>query len=223
MRVLFVASTIAQDKNKVKSGFTYMVRDIADCISKDHDVFLFTPFLNNKCIPGCIKEKSILCFNPISIFEYFTRSIVELKHARLLPNPKKLKIIFSWINVSAFENAIIKIKADIIHIHGIDLYTNPIIQFCRKKRLKYIVTLHGLNANVPNIALYYKKIERDFLVSSSYYKDTITVVSTGVKNRISDIYHLHDNRHIEIIPNGIYMNRIKTDNSLLLKKMRLSD
>lgn len=211
MKILFFAPYI-YDKNhrefeKNSSGFGYMVNDILKEVSKEHETYLITHQISNGYSDTYIALKhtwwdilkGIRLKNLISGLKLMFNASASMGN--------KLKYLYYYIGSKSIENSIEKIKPDVIHIHGLTLQTKPIIELCEKKKLKYIVTLHGLIGldESTNASKADKMYEKEGLLFLENNRRQVTVVSSGVKQRIIEYYGLNG-KNIKVILNGTSFN-----------------
>lgn len=141
-------------------------------------------------------------------------------------------ILFYNISMGYFEKILETKEYDVVHIHGIGYYTTPIIETCKKKNIKYLVTLHGLNSftNSINITNKEKQIEKEFIRKAEANQIPVTVISSGIKKVIINYLDVLDSKTFSVITNGCetkinnniyHMNiretyNIKTDAKIML-------
>ena len=209
MKVLFVADYIYDPETKAfsgtKTGYGYMVKDILDEVSKTETAFLYT----HKLSPSIKKN---YCLDRHSVYDIISNTRLKdiLTGFRCLFSTKdtinrKLHYVFYHVDKGAFLSCLKKNKPDIVHIHGATMSTKVYVDACEELQMPYIVTLHGFNKNVTNIAEADRTCE--YVILERLHKDNIpvTVVSTGVRESISKEYGLSiDN--VSVILNGVNTN-----------------
>ncbi len=212
MKVLFLASYITildyKEFRKNITGYGYMVRDIADYVSKtDVEVDVITS-------SAITKGKK---FNAITLLKrtwadillhvkpyYFKKMMLYIKTY----HPSRIRIVrMLYYNFAAgyVEHILRCGNYDIVHIHGIGLGTKPYIDCCERLGIKYIVTLHGLNSFSDSVQMESgeKQFEKDFLQYAYKRIIPLTVISTGVLNDVKKYLRVQgDINHFHIVTNG---------------------
>ena len=215
MKILVFPSYITilelKDFSRRKSGYGYMTWDVARSLAeRGVEVDLLTRFNITKGLK--FKKVNILehtWFNNISTFNFLNL----IKAVKIIITDKiRLKkipyIIFYHISMGYFDKLLKSHNYDLVHIHGIGYSTLPIIETCRKRNVKYIVTLHGLNSFSSSINLppREKQIEKDFLRYAEDNNLPVSVVSTGVKTTILKYLKIEHSENFKVVPNGCHIN-----------------
>lgn len=188
---------------KNPTGFGYMVNDIANAVSKNHDVYLFTHhftkgFKDDYCaLKHCIYDTVI----NVGFKDLLRGFLLAVSTKSSLKN--RLRYIFYYLNNGLLKKYISDIKPDIIHIHGLTFQTKPFIEICDLLQVPFIITLHGINGLSDTIQLpkKEKEYEKKELLYLSKKEIPITVVSTGIKERLCDSYSINL-ESIKVILNG---------------------
>ena len=189
--------------SKTSSGFGYMVKDILDAISDCEDVYVFTHQFTDGYEDKfhVLKHNKRRIISSIRIKDFLTGCSDALKGKVNLNT--KLHYFYYQIDKGSFFKAVNTIKPDVVHIHGLTYQTKPFIEVCDELGVKYVVTLHGLNGinetvMLPDIEKEYEKTE---LLNLGNKNITVTVISTGILNKIRSVYGL-DGSNIKVIING---------------------
>ena len=206
MKILIVSPTIYEEKtlnkNKRVIGLGVMLKDIFFHVSKSLDCVFFSTSetINSKKI-GNMKIYSNLSHGKIS-FITFTNIFLAL---RLFINGVDIHTIknklLTYNAKRKFKKIISKEKPNCINYHDLGDLNCELIEYGRSLNIKQIITLHlyiGKNATYPE----YKKLqknENDILFKSDL---KISVVSTGMKNRILKDYPQINEKDIKVIVNG---------------------
>jgi len=213
MKILIVGTRIPT-KNLTKSigGAGIATMKIAKTLARREKVYVI-PWWSD---PPTLFGKNIIIDN----VEYIRRRIspelitamfkvflsgffrTTMKYTRGL---NKIKYILLYAFDRAHIESIIKrIDPDIIHVHGLTLKYLPYIDVAIDKEIPLICTLHGLYSMDPNIKVDFdKSFEKDILMKLSNTKCTlITTVSTSVKEKCADNFHIPSDKIIAV-PNGV--------------------
>lgn len=214
MKVLIAAPYIYIEGHKHgsrnQSGLAHMIREIADMLSDNGaDVFVLTQSIfTDKLKVGnftMIQKTAVDLIKGVkkTYLDYANKSINYEK----TPLLKKLKILMYFLTGGYMESVINKLKPDIVHIHSIGLYTFPFILACIRTNTKFIVTLHGLISfsEATNTNELERKMERGYLDFAKKYNIITTVVSSGIKKRISN-WQGYDSEYIKIVLNSVKPN-----------------
>lgn len=191
-----------------------VVKDIAKYVSYLDDVYVFT----NVITPSyTIDNFKIVQHKWIDIIKNirFT-NIINAIHNFFTINTtfkNKIKYIYYSLDAGYMKKIIKSLAVDVVHFHGVCYKTEIGIGICQKLNQKYIVTLHGLvDVYCNNEQKYLKKSENKILTYLSKQNTPVTVVSTGVKNKIQNIYELERVNNITVINNGTDIGYSETYN-----------
>ena len=214
MKVLVVApyfyDSCHKEFSNTSSGFGYMVKDIIDAITGEDEIFVFT------------HQFSKGYFENFTVVRHDVKDVAKTLRIRDLCKGMmdaiscseginaRLHYLFYQIDKGSFVKTIDSIDPDIIHIHGLTYQTRPFVEACNELNRRYIVTLHGLNGinetiQLPNIE---KKYERAALVELNNRSIPVTVVSTGILNKIKTVYRI-DTSNVRVIINGTRIHERK--------------
>lgn len=174
--------------NKSKNGFGYTVGAICQHMSKNHDVFLLTQssFTKGKeCGNIHIVKKTLWdllrSFSTIYISQWWKET-----HDISIFASKKYRALGYYLTGAYTERIIKKIRPDIVNIKGVHIPTSSFITACKSSNVPYVVSLHGLNSFNDELkpGKNLIKLETDFL--RGIHDQPVTVISSGIKNRIED-------------------------------------
>lgn len=195
-----------EEFNKNHSGYGYMVGHLIEELSSSNELEIhvltqsnFTTRLSFKNIFFVKKTflDLMMRINHKSFIKAFYQNIKDKKGSK---SGFLRKIIYSL--TTGFAKSVIH-KFDIIHIHGLSFYTFDIVRFCLENRIPAVVTLHGINYLNKSIKIsnYQASLEKYFIEEISkvdFIK--LTVISTGIKNRIIESLMIDYNK-VEVITN----------------------
>lgn len=207
---------------KNKSGLAYMVSDICRSIAgQGQKIYLvtqssFTDRMKTENIYICRKKLvDILKYlKPISI-AYSLKAIYGLKS----PLKYKLRVILYFLSQGCYEHIINSINPDLVHIHSIGFYTIPFILACVKCETPFVVTLHGMISDLSDDSVddKQKQMEKAFCLIAEQNNIPVTVISTGVKNRMKLRFGLKDDT-LKVITNGVNHESLTSHTSLDLQE-----
>lgn len=213
-----------------KTGFGIMVNDIVKSIAEIEEVELVTRVITDarrkhdgkyKLISHTWKQV-ILSANigdwAMSIKVFFaTKGTLK----------DKLRKMFYCLDRGYVRKCIMTSNPDVVHIHGIGSITKSYIEICEELQQKYMVTLHGLiglNESVK-VSEDERNIEKNFLRYADEKNIPVSVISSGMKNRIEKNYLMHTADNITVITNGTHIPDIHKidDKDDIRRKYNLSD
>lgn len=213
-----------------KTGFGIMVNDIVKSVAEIEEVELVTRVITDarrkhdgkyKLISHTWKQV-IMSANigdwGMSIKVFFATK------GRL---KDKLRKMFYCLDRGYVRNCIMTSNPDVVHIHGIGSITKSYIEICEELQQKYMVTLHGLiglNESVK-VSEEERNIEKNFLRYADEKNIPVSVISSGMKNRIEKNYLMHTANNITVITNGTHIPDIHKidDKDDIRRKYNLSD
>lgn len=187
MKILFIAPYITSDRNPAfmrnKTGLGYMIYDIAKNVGKTEHVDLFAV---NAFAPATEMEGfSTIERNWFKFFRNLSvQSLIDgFKFVRKynVPIREKLRIIYQFEAISQAET--IMKEFDVVHIHGCSPITEAAIKACQRKKIPFVVTLHGLVSFEKAVRLHnsLKQYEKDFLLEAYNNDYDVSFISTGNK------------------------------------------
>lgn len=193
--------------SKCKSGFGYMVFDIARSVAKLEQVDLLASNSRGNAFTlddVHFHKRSFLLFIRYAYMALSVVFIFKLWNSYKVWGRPLLKLLYYWLISGYYSHVIVSGNYDVIHIHGCGLYTELWMQICKKCKQKYIVTLHGLNSFSDTVQLEPagKQYERDFLKRVTEGEIPITVISTGMKKLIEKTYGVENCPQITVVCNS---------------------
>ena len=190
-----------------KTGFGYMVYDIANAVGKkEHVEVLCTDSRGKDFIDDgvvylartiCLFIKNIGCC--LSIWEL--RSFFRQYRMRKV---SAIRVLYYWLMTGYLDYLLKRANYDIVHIHGCGFGTELWMQVCKKNHIKYLITLHGLNSFSETVKLESagKQYERDFLQKAVKEGIPVTVISTGMKHLIEKTYKVQECDNVVVVCNS---------------------
>ena len=190
-----------------KTGFGYMVYDIARAVAATEEVDIFAAWSR-----GTAFSQDGVHFLPRSLWLFISNifhcvSISKLFRAliRFTGNFGTLvRYIYCWM-LTGYLGAIIKKGSyDIVHIHGCSPLNELWIDVCYKNRAKFIITLHGLDSFSDSVSLDAKgkQYERDLIKRVIVGEFPITVISSGIKRIIEQTYDVYNLSNLYVVCNA---------------------
>lgn len=211
MKILMITPYVTINSRKEftrnKTGFGYMVMDIARSVARTEQVTLLATdtrgegfdhdgvrFLGRSV--GSYLAALLSCLSPMVV--------VRLVRKYRMQRGTWLRLWYYWLMTGYLHQLLKKEKFDIVHIHGCGFATELWMQMCRRRRQKFVVTLHGLNSFSDTVRLEPagKKYERDFLRRVTDGEFPVTVISTGMKRIIEKTYGVKDCKNITVVCNS---------------------
>ena len=189
----YVTITSRQEFSRNKTGFGYMVYDIAKAVSKLEQVDVLCTDsrgkeFNQDGIHFLERKWSNIFGNlldciPISLLNTLLRKYHPSKGA-------SVRLLYYWLMSGYISQIIEKGNYDIIHIHGCAFSGTLWEAVCKRKGVKVLYTLHGLNSfsDTINMESAGKQYERDFLKQMIEGEKCITVISSGIKRVVEKHY-----------------------------------
>lgn len=213
-----------------KTGFGIMVNDIVKSIAEIEEVELVTRVITDarrkhdgkyKLISHTWKQviMSAKIGDWAMSIKVFFATKGKLKD--------KLRKMFYCLDRGYVRKCIMTSNPDVVHIHGIGSITKSYIEICEELQQKYMVTLHGLiglNESVK-VSEEERNIEKNFLQYANENNIPVSVISSGMKNRIEKNYLMHTADNITVITNGTHIPDIHKidDEDDIRRKYNLSD
>ena len=190
-----------------KTGFGYMVMDIARSVAKlaqvevlasdsRGDAFVKDSVYFLKRSFELIGLNLIHCLSPRLIYQLWCQ--YHMKRGTFI------RLFYHWL-LTGYYSQVIKTKHyDVVHIHGCNFATELWMQVCKRYGQKFVVTLHGLNSFSETVGLEPagKRYERDFLQRVVQGDFPITVISTGMKRTIEKTYNIQNCSNITVVCNS---------------------
>ena len=190
-----------------KTGFGYMVLDIAKAVGKTEEVDVLATDTREQSFTydGVhFLTRSIWGFL-LSLHSCISQLLViQLWRKYHMSKGALIRLVYYWMMTGYLNSLLKKGEYDVVHIHGCSFATDLWMQVCKKCGQKYVVTLHGLNSFSDTVKLESagKKYERDFLKRVTDGEIPITVISTGMKKLIEKTYNAPDCSNIAVVCNS---------------------
>lgn len=193
--------------SKNKTGFGYMVYDIARAVAQTEQVDVLA---SDSRGPEFVKDRvRFLKRSMVLSFLYCFRCqplslVLRLLKQYKIQSGSKLRLFYYWFISGYYRSIICKGNYDVVQIHGCSFFTELWMQVCNRCNQKFVVTLHGLNSFSDSVCLSTsgKQYERDFLKRVVEEEFTITVISTGMKHLIEKSYGVGDSDNIKVVCNS---------------------
>lgn len=225
MNILEVTTHVTIDEEprfrRNRTGFGYMVYDIARTLAKTEKVDIFCATIMNNGISR--DGLNIIKWNWIHFFKSFRLYNVKLgiDFLKRYPVPgfyPKMRIIYFSILVHYIEKIVQ--MYDVVHIHGCTPLTQFVVNVCVKMNVKYLVTLHGLNSIGKSINLCpaLKCFEQNFLKRASQNDFPVSFISTGdYIQALKIICSCVPPKYWYVVPNGCNISKISNNFNVRLK------
>lgn len=208
------------EHTKNKTGFGIMVMGIVNSLCEQgNEVFVLTHTLCPQRVDGALvilKHKliGVLLHAPIFGLCIKISSICRLAGSL----GAKLKLLYYFLDKGCVKNAILRIKPDIVHIHGVGLGSKNYVEVCQELDVPFVITAHGLIENDPSASQAERKFEMEFFRESERTGIPVTVVSTGIKRRLTqDYYGLNNADNIHVVTNGTDTHMMETTDDIRSK------
>lgn len=220
MKILMIAPYVTIDSRKEftrnKTGFGYMVLDIARSVSRLEQVDLLATDTRGEAFEydgvHLLKRSfsnylfSIMyCHSPMIVF--------NLMRQYKMQRGTCFRLWYYWLMTGYLCRLLKKGKYDIVHIHGGGFSTELWMKVCKHCDQKYVVTLHGLNSfsDTVQIEPAGKQYERDFLKRVTEKEFPITVISSGMKRIIENTFGVEDCSNVTVVCNSFSFDDILLD------------
>jgi len=201
----YIYFEVCKEHRKNKTGFGMMVLNIASALSNcGNNTYVLTHTLCHKFD----KEMLHICKHNIFnlLFHIQIKGILSeilMIHRREMSDVMILRYLYYLFDKGYVKHSIRAVRPDIVHIHGLGLGSKCYIDICKELDIPYIVTVHGLIQNAPDATGPDKAYERQFLRRSEEENITVTVISSGIKRRLTSAYYgLRSAENVTVITNG---------------------
>lgn len=216
MKILMITPyvTIAGRKEfeRNKTGFGYMVYDIAKAVGEKEQVDVLATWTRGESF-----ESDGLHFHARSMWLLLC-NIFHCANLKVVFDVLKkytdswgirIRFIYSWLLTGYLDQIIRRGEYDIVHIHGCIITDELWMNICRRRKVKYIITLHGLNSFSDTVKMEPagKLYERDFLRKAIDGEFPITVISSGMKKLIEETYNADYCKNITVVCNSFNINK----------------
>lgn len=203
----YVTITTRTEFCRNKTGFGYMVYDIAKAVAKTEQVDVLCTDTRGDCFEmdgvNFLSRKMWSIISSIGGSLSIRLLIKMLNHYRMSKGVA-VRLAYYWL-ISGYIKKIIKTgRYDVVHVHGCSFSGSFWDRICKDCGTKIVYTLHGLNSFSDAVKLEPagKRYERDFLRDVVAGKHQISVISTGMKNIIMRCYEKERNENIAVINNS---------------------
>ena len=211
MKVLMLAPYVTilsrPELSRNKTGFGYMVQDIANSVGeKEYVDVLVSDSVGDGFQEGNVHylAKSYWeflrnihnCISPKVLFSILKKYKME--------RGTVLRMIYYWL-ISGYYNRIIsRGNYDVVHIHGCNFSNEIWMKVCEKQHVKYVITLHALNSFSDTVIMEPagKQYERDFFEIVSRGDINVSVISTGMKEKIERANGTTNCKNIYVVCNS---------------------
>ena len=207
-----------------KTGFGYMVMDIAKAVGKiEHVDVLATNTRGDRFEYGGVTflKRSLISYivglcNSLSLGVVFV-----LRKNYSMSNVSFIHLMYYWLMTGYLYKLLKNEKYDVVHIHGCGFATELWMKVCKHCNQKYVVTLHGLNSfsDIVKLEPAGKKYERDFLKRVTDGEFPITVISTGMKRLIEKTYGVCNSKNIIVVCNSFTFDDTSGDEDILIRSL----
>jgi glycosyltransferase involved in cell wall biosynthesis len=209
MKVLSISPYIYNDRiknfHRNKTGFGMMVKDIIYGLSQSNSMHVITNIPTHEFKDYNVHYCSQTIFQFVSSFKI----IDMIKGAKIVLNNKlknrnKLKVLYYFLKINHMRRTIRELQPDIVHIHGIDISTYMIIEYLKSCEIPTLITLHGLRIGHETVLStnYELGLERKFFEEDLDSLVSASVVSSGIYDRVLNVYNVKHKDNIYIIPNS---------------------
>ena len=215
MKILIFSSYIYNplwpEFSKNKTGYGMILNDIIHSIGKHEEVYatsyVITSGRGNKILSHTYSD----VVKNVCIHDVFAGIRAFFLYNLSFGN--RLKHVYYYINKGYVRSIIKRINPDVVHVHGIGTGIIPVLEACNEMHVSYIVSLHGMIKDDDEATIYDKEVEKRFIRDSYTHHLPITVVSTGVKQRMEDAYLGHSADNIFVVLNGTDSDSIASSDS----------
>lgn len=202
----YITDTSISEFSRNKTGFGYMVIDIAKYISKKITVDLFafesrgnTTYLGNVCV---LKRSFFQLISSIYLTISFS-SFLNICRKYKMNFGTQIRLFYCWLLTGYLSRILRSGKYDIVHIHDASFVTDFWIEVCNNLNIPFVITLHALKSFSDTVKLDSegKRYERDFLSRAAHGEFTISVVGSGMKKLAEKASGVEFSDNIKVISN----------------------
>ncbi len=213
MKVLFVVPYFYSDEldgfGKNKTGFGILLDRMIENIGNDTELYVFTNILTKE---KKYKKAVVLSHTIYDVFLHIgIKNFINGVKAFFKTNGRlnsRIKQLYYNLNCGYLSFVIKKLSPDVIHCHGVGDACILYNSVCYDSNKPVVTTLHGLNAQLCDDGASKYKSEIDFLRWAERKNAPVTVISTGIKKRLSEApWKLKNKDNIRIITNGTDINQ----------------
>lgn len=209
----YVTITSRPEFSRNKTGFGYMVYDIAKAVAKTEQVDVLCTDTRGEDF-----EMDGIHFLSHKTFDIVASACRTLpfKDLHTLYNKYKMskgaavRLAYYWMFSGYVRKVIKNGNYDVVHVHGCSFSGVLWDAICKECNTKIVYTLHGLNSFSDTVKLEPagKQYERDFLKDVADGKHQISVISTGMKKTIMKCFNKTTCPNIVVINNSFSFNEI---------------
>lgn len=215
MKILNITPTLSIPDlppfNENTSGLGYMVKDIMDSTLETStnitqlDVFVF----RSQHSVSILNKERVLPINWRLIMRHLKLVRWRVGFGLLLKYGYSLKTFSHIIYFTLLSGYLIfllkKEKYDIVHIHGVDLFDDFLVEYCKHKEIPFLLTLHGLNVfGTKMVSTLLKRHELSFIKRMALEDNYVSFVSTGSMRKILSYFKLTPT-HFSVIQNAFHL------------------
>lgn len=220
MKILQIAPYVTIDAKpsltRNKTGFGYMVYDIAAGLAKNNEVDML--LLHCQYDEFCSDNIRFLENNKYKTLRGIFRPVLLLKLFSLICKyPMSfgglVREMYQWLLMGYLEGIVKNGGYDVVHIHGCNYIDLAIIDLCKKYGVKFVVTLHGLNSFDESVKMDAsgKRFEKDFLRKAYEHDWTLTFISSGMKRRVMEYLNVDKADNIHVVCNSFRFEEVKPE------------
>jgi len=211
MKILMITTYVTLEGRKEfersKTGFGYMVFDIARAVAVTEHVDLFAAWSRGNLF---VQDKVYFLPRSLWLFIRYIFGCVSLSKAFKTMTyytgsfGTRLRFIYCWLLTGYLGSVLKQGNYDIVHIHGCSPLNDLWMEICRKHSVKYIITLHGLDSFSDSVKLEApgKQYERDLLNKVVNERLPLTVISTGIKSVVEGFYGKANIPNLDVVCNS---------------------
>lgn len=211
MKILMLSSYVTIDSRpkykRNRTGFGYMVYDIARSVAEKEDVEMLLSDTRDEAFEQ--ERIRFLARSYGRFFRYLWQSlsigvVIGMWKKYKMSKGASVRLLYYWLISGYYRHVLRTGQYDLVHIHGCRFNTELWIRLCQQEKQKFVVTLHGLNSFSDNVPLEPagKRYERDFLRRVAEGEIPITVISTGMKRIIEAEYQQPAIKNMSVVCNS---------------------
>lgn len=221
MKVLFAVPYIYDKRYKEftrnATGFGILMKQIYENVSQNNEGYLISHVLTKG-------HGNILKHTLGSVIRHMRwKDLMQgIRWARTYKQNifGRLRYLYFCMNKGYVRHTIQQLQPDVVHINSVGMQNKTYIEVCEELGIKYVITLHGLIGldDTVKAPKWDKAHEKDVLLECEKRNIPVTVISTGIKERIEKHYLGAPSRCITVVPNGTDVNPKKATQGIDLKK-----
>lgn len=206
MKVILAAPYIYDKRYKEftnnSTGFGILMSQIYEHIAKNNEAYLISHVLT-KGHGNILRHKLGDVIRHMRWKDLVQGIQWALRYKQSLSG--RLRSLYFCINKGYVRHTIRQLQPDVVHINGVVLRNKPYIEVCEELGVKYVITLHGLIGLDDSVKApkWDKAHEKEVLLECEKRNIPVTVISTGIKDRIEKHYlNGQPSRCITVVSNG---------------------